>query len=174
MSYRFDDGRFSFLTFLAPRPSHLGFMRCRERGGGGGKRLRLHQIRMADEAGGPHPRPREVSSAATHPLIDGVLVGRHAWPDLRWGDGGVVIRVIVALVQVLDGFFRELSLQVIYPLLRRRGRLGGGQRVSPEGRQVMGRRHRPPARRLKGLWPPQSQDVGSLGALFLGGTVSFS
>lgn len=82
---RLDDGRLSFLAFLAPR--------------------------------------------ASDPFIDGVLVGGHAWPDLRWGDGGVVVRVVVALVQVLDGFLRELSLQVVHPLLRRRGRVGavGGE-----------------------------------------------
>lgn len=59
------------------------------------------------------------------PFVDGVLVGGHARPDLRRGDGGVVVRVVVVLVQVPDGFFCELSLQVVHPLLRRRIRVRG-------------------------------------------------
>lgn len=77
----FNDGGFSFLTFLAPW--------------------------------------------SINPFEDGVLVGRHARPDLRWGDGGVVVRVVVVLIQVLDGLFGELPLQVILPLPRRRSRVGG-------------------------------------------------
>lgn len=58
------------------------------------------------------------------PFEDGVLVGRHARPDLR-GGGGVVVGVVVVLVQVLDGFLGELALQVFLPLPQRRSWVGG-------------------------------------------------
>lgn len=61
---------------------------------------------------------------ASNPFVDGVLVCRHARPDLRRGDGGVVVRVVVVLVQVLDGFLGELTLQVISPFLWRRSWVG--------------------------------------------------
>lgn len=67
----------------------------------------------------PHTFP------APHPFEDGVLVCWHAWPDLRRGDSGVVVRVVVVLIQVLNGFFRELPLQVILPFPRRQSWLRG-------------------------------------------------
>lgn len=61
-----------------------------------------------------------LTPGSSDPFIDGVLVRRHAWPNLRRGAVGVrvgvEVRVIVVLVQVLDGFLSELALQVIPPL----------------------------------------------------------
>lgn len=60
-----------------------------------------------------------------NPFEDGVLVCWHARPDLRRGDSGVVVRIVVVLIQVLDGFFSELPLQVILPFPRRQSWVGG-------------------------------------------------
>ena len=76
----------------------------------------------------------EGAPTAPHPFVDGVLVGRHAWPYLRRGDGGVVVGVVVGLIQVPDGFFCKLPFQVV---LRRWSRLGGrGQQGSPEDHET--------------------------------------
>lgn len=103
----------------------------------------------------PRPRPRP----APHPLEDGVLVRRHARPDLGRRDRGVIVRVVVVLVQVLDGFFRELPVQVGCPFpwgwswLR-----GRGQQGSPRGRQVIGQR----CPSLPSFRPPGTVASGSL------------
>lgn len=120
------------------------------------------------------PRPR--TCPAPHPLEDGVLVRRHARPNLRWRDRGVIVGVVVVLVQVLDGFFRELPVQVRRPFpwgrswLRGRGR---GQQGSRRGRLD---RDAPPflASGLQGQWPPAAWSLscwqtdlrGALGGLF--------
>lgn len=88
----------------------------------------------------PRPPP---ACPAPHPFEDGVLVGWHARPNFGRGDSGVVVRVVVALVQVLDGLFSELALQVVLPLPGVRSRLGArGDRVTrDQGRQVGSRAH---------------------------------
>lgn len=59
-----------------------------------------------------------LTEQAAHPFEDGVLVGWHARPNLGRGDGGVVVGLVVVLIQVLDGFFSELAVQVVLPFPR--------------------------------------------------------
>lgn len=56
-----------------------------------------------------------LAPGASNPFIDGVLVCGHAWPDLRWGNGRVVVGVIVVLIQVPDGFLSEVPIWILIP-----------------------------------------------------------
>lgn len=62
---------------------------------------------------------------SSNPFIDGILVRRHSWPNLRRGVGGVIVGVVVVLVKVPDGFLSELPLQVIRTFPWRRSWVGG-------------------------------------------------